>query len=326
MLKQIIFIFLVLFAFGNQSAMAAGGSEEGVPVSSLKTENSLLFKIGKIYVLGTQHDLPIDIFPETVTRFFADKRDCKHLVEECFSGESDLIAAGIMASKVEDSVIPHLEEIKKALPDGMKATLEMILAKYPPKYIKPWAAIALSWISLSSNQSVSNGMDPCIEAIFSKIFPLETTLDRVDAMGLPKMSPKELLEVFASESLPASTDMTTNYLSGDLGALEKNMDIGCPDIVNKARKPRNINFAKNTLKYMDEGAKDEVFFAAMGSNHLLGEYGYLNLMSALLGEPLLRFDDSTGEFVPRETYLDSFTAGRPALLEGLRAQGIVPQV
>jgi hypothetical protein len=70
--------------------------------------------------------------------------------------------------------------------------------------------------------------------------------------------------------------------------------------------------------------QDEVCFASMGINHLLGEYGYLNLMSALLGKPLLRFYDRTGEFVPGETYLDAFAAGRPALLGALRDQGVMP--
>ena len=237
---------------------------------------------------------------------------------------------------VEESIFPHLEEIRRKIPEWTKEAFDIIIKQHDPKTIKPWAAmIVSSFTSKKVDEVYAGGMDDALNEMEGTELPMETVKELFEHMGLPGMTVESLLYWIEKDEESLSEDQeeakdSCVYLSGNLSALEEEMNMAEDDdpdcMLLKSLKPRNINFARNTLRYMAEGAKDEVFFASMGINHLLGEYGYLNLMSALLGKPLLRFDDRTGEFVPGETYLDSFTAGRPALLEGLRAQGILPQV
>ena len=93
-------------------------------------------------------------------------KEHKHLIEHHTDDieEGFLGRIGGAALTPEESIFPHLEGIRESLPEYMRSAFEVVIKKYAPETIKPWAVFMLSFCgSKKIDDLYANGMDDVID-------------------------------------------------------------------------------------------------------------------------------------------------------------------
>lgn len=281
---------------------------------SVETQNPLLFKIGPVVVLGTQHNVPYSCLPENTKKFIESMSGGVHCVEHTAATDMlDFIKKmDALPHCTSESATPILEKLKSNLSADYRESLDRICQIIDPTKIKPAALLIQVFLGSSRISNLYEaGMDEYLDGLnFQKTLELESLRDLFNP--ILKLSNKQLLgispEKFFQED-EGDSDFQ-EYLSGNLEKLEERIikedgKVSIEFLSKKHRRKRNATFASRTLQHIDSNRK-QTLFVSMGCNHLLGAYGYLNMMSLLLKQPLERFDEKSNTFVSVGEYSNQF--------------------